>query len=249
MALWVALACALVSATGCSGPAGPAPKGLGEAGKPAEWVSFTLQATPYRPGPPAVDTGGPTADLVAQPAEVPYRVPRGYLQHPVEPGESPVVVSFQALAPGWEPIPYRTSSLSIEFPEPGTEGPVAVVFSLRRGGADDPPDEIAFQNLTRFDAPIPAEAGPAGFERYTVGAPTPQSHLYRKRTTDHLLVVVCSLPTPVTTGPALCSNHSRLESGTVLMYRFTEDRLPEIEAIDSGIRRLIRGFQQPPVSP
>jgi len=173
-----------------------------------------------------------------------YRVPRNYVVWMEDwNGGAQTLIRLKVTYPGVEPLTPETAqclALSAALrPAPCTP----VGFSLRGGGAYEPPDDVRFNNargLFHSQQPLP---GPYGFELYETGPPEARINTYRKSTPLHLLVINCFLPNAGPNHLAVCHSDSRLGSGNVLSYFLYSDQLKDAEEIDRGIRQLISRFQ------
>jgi hypothetical protein len=176
--------------------------------------------------------------------QVRYRIPRNYLtcMDNWDGGEQ-TLVRMKFTFPGFAPLNKDTEHCLSRSPAFRPTQCVPVEINLRSAGAYEPSDDAGFNNLRnlfRSQDPIP---GPYGFELYEVGPSEARINIYRKVLPEHTLVVQCYLPKAGPNNLAVCSSQSRLESNNVVSYKLYDDQLKDAEAIDVGVRKLIRKFQ------
>jgi hypothetical protein len=209
-------------------------------------ITFDVAAIPYHSPPKNSDCCKPMAlpEHEDEKRLIRYRIPRNYLTWMDDwNGGAQTLVRLKVTFPGFEPLTRETEQCLSRSPAYRPAPCVPLEIILRGGDAHEPPDEVRFNNARDlFHSQIPLRA-PYGFELYETGPSEARINTYRKKTPLHTLVIQCFLQSAKPDDLAVCGSQSRLESGNVLSYELYSDQLKDAAEIDSGIRRLIRGFQ------
>lgn len=207
-------------------------------------VAFSLIGAPYHPPPQGAKCCGVLPEYEEEYRQIWYHVPRNYLVLMDKwDGGPQTLVMFKVTFPGFEALTVKNQacmSLPAAYRPPGCR---PLEFTIRRGGAYEPPDDVLFNNARKLfhsQQPLP---GPYGFELYETGPVEARINTYRKKTPTHTLVIQCLMRRPGDQHPATCNTTSRLESGNVLGYHLYSDQLEHAEEIDDGIERLITRFR------
>lgn len=210
-----------------------------------ELIVFSLAGVPYHAPPKNTNCCKPLS-LPEHEDEIHqfrYRVPRSYLVWMDKWNGGPqTLVKLKVTFPGFEPLTEKNKRCMSVAPTYRPSGCTPVEFIIRGGDAYDPPDDVRFNNsrkLFRSQQPL---RGPYGFELYETGPLNGRINTYRKKTSDHTLVISC-MRAASDHQPSICGVTSRLASGNVLEYRLYGDQLKDAERIDEGVRRLIARFQ------
>jgi hypothetical protein len=205
-------------------------------------ISFALAGVPYHAPPKTTDCCKPMQlpDHAEEAHLVAYRIPRNYIVRMGrwEARPPPTFLQLKVTFPGFRPLSADTEQCLTAAPAAVPAGCMPIKFSIRRGGAEHPPDEVGFANLRDLFHSQTPKAGPAGFELYEMGPDDARINVYRMKTSLHTLVISC-INHRVAGPPAPCLSDSRLPNDNILTFHLNEDRLNDAAAIDTGLRRLI----------
>jgi len=209
-------------------------------------VRFSLIAAPYRAAPPNHDCCRPMTipDDPRNERPVVYEVPRNFLVWMDNwTGGPQTLVKLKVAFPDFAPLTESSRTCLLSPPARRPSGCRPIEFMLRRGGADDPPDELRFQNKRDLFLSQEPQRPEGGFDLFLTGPENARINTYRTMAFGHLLIIDCMMDPEGTRASSVCGVQSRLESGNVLEYHIFADQLGDAEKIDKGIRQLIGRFE------
>lgn len=187
-----------------------------------------------------------TAPIVFSIAGVHYKVPRNYISHMDNyKGGPQELVTFKVTFPGFDPLTDKTRQCLTQPQAHWPPGCIPLEFWIDGQGKGMPPlsDKRVFTNsLDLFPDKTPKQ-GPSGLDVYRNGADKTPLELYTKKTSTHLLVILCRYYEMSTRTVGLCTNYgSPLSNGNGLSYRLDIEQIENAEKMDAGMRSLIDSF-------